>query len=55
MPDMVEIMETVTTRMMVFEIDVVDQSENDTVCCTLSEITPGSLNFELVFENDCKL
>ncbi|XP_021364222.1 uncharacterized protein LOC110457302 [Mizuhopecten yessoensis] len=51
LPDSVEVSESVTNEMMVFEIDVVDQSENDSVCCTLTEVIPGSLNFQLKFED----
>lgn len=54
LPDSTEISEDVVEEVLVYELDIVDQSENDSVCCTLTEVIPGSLNFQLKFENQCK-
>ncbi|XP_033763937.1 uncharacterized protein LOC117345096 [Pecten maximus] len=52
LPDSIEVSEALVEEAMLFEIDAVDQSENDSVCCTLTEVIPGSLNFQLKFINN---
>ncbi|OWF56765.1 Hemicentin-1 [Mizuhopecten yessoensis] len=52
LPDSIEVSEALVEEAMLFEIDAVDQSENDSVCCTLTEVIPGSLNFQMKFINN---
>jgi len=38
--------------MKVYDVDAKDYSDNDSVCCTLAQVVPGSLNFEIKFINE---
>ncbi|OWF46785.1 uncharacterized protein LOC110455207 [Mizuhopecten yessoensis] len=49
LPEEISIAEDVSTPSLLYELDVVDYSENDSICCTLSEVTPWSPNFRLAF------
>lgn len=52
LPEDISIAEDVVTPSLLYELDIADFSENDSVCCTLSEVIPWSPNFELIFTDN---
>lgn len=47
LPTAMEIKEDVAEAKLIWEIDVMDPSDNDSICCTLAKVEPASFNFEL--------
>ncbi|XP_069121387.1 uncharacterized protein [Argopecten irradians] len=52
LPTELTLAEDVSDQRLIWQIDVYDPSDNDSICCTLAKVEPASFNFEMIFTND---
>ncbi|XP_033724568.1 uncharacterized protein LOC117314610 [Pecten maximus] len=52
LPTELTIAEDVSDQRLVWQVDVYDPSDNDSICCTLAKVEPASFNFEMRFTNN---
>ncbi|XP_033724567.1 uncharacterized protein LOC117314609 [Pecten maximus] len=52
LPTNMELKEDMAGAQLLYQIDVMDPSNNDSICCTLAQVSPASSNFEMKFTNN---
>ncbi|XP_021345208.1 uncharacterized protein LOC110445120 [Mizuhopecten yessoensis] len=52
LPTSMELMEDMVGEKLLWQIDVMDPSDNDSICCTLAQVSPATANFDLKFTNN---
>ncbi|OWF56764.1 hypothetical protein KP79_PYT21688 [Mizuhopecten yessoensis] len=52
LPTELTIAEDVSGAKLIWQVDVYDPSNNDSICCTLAKVEPATFNFEMKFTNN---